>query len=176
MYKYAAFLRGINVGGKNLIKMDALRASLTALSLQDVRTYLQSGNVVFSHELSDAGELARRITEIIETDFGLKVPVLVGSIESLGSILNESPFYGDEECDPANGYIIFLSEPPGDYDVMEVERKRVDESVYVTPRAVHLYCPGGYGNTRLNNNYFESVFGVTATTRNLRTVTEILKM
>jgi uncharacterized protein (DUF1697 family) len=59
---------------------------------------------------------------------------------------------------------------------MEVERKRVDESVYVTPRAVHLYCPGGYGNTRLNNNYFESVFGVTATTRNLRTVTEILKM
>ena len=65
MNKYAAFLRGINVSGKNLIKMDALRASLTALSLQDVKTYLQSGNVVFSHESSDAGELARRITDII---------------------------------------------------------------------------------------------------------------
>ncbi|MFM8371485.1 MAG: DUF1697 domain-containing protein [Bacteroidota bacterium] len=176
MNKYAAFLRGINVSGKNLIKMDALRASLTALSLQDVKTYLQIGNVVFSHESSDAGALARLITDIIETDFGFKVPVLVGTIKSLRSILQESPFYGDEECDPANSYIIFLSEPPGDYDVMEVERKRVDESVYVTPRAVHLYCPGGYGNTRLNNNYFESVFGVTATTRNLKTVTEVLKM
>ena len=87
MYKYAAFLRGINVGGKNLIKMDALRASLTTLGLHEVKTYLQSGNIVFSHELSDAGELARRITDIIEKDFGLKVTATTRNLRTVTEIL-----------------------------------------------------------------------------------------
>jgi uncharacterized protein (DUF1697 family) len=176
MQKFTALLRGINVSGKNMIRMEPLRDSLTRSGFREVKTYLQSGNVVFSHEQNAAARLAAVITGVIYRDFGLKVPVIVLSMETLGEILEESPFYGSGEYDRAGCYITFLSEPPQHYDPTILERKRADESFLVTQRAVHLYCPGGYGDTKLNNNFIESQFKVAATTRNHRTVEEILKM
>jgi uncharacterized protein (DUF1697 family) len=159
-----------------MIRMEPLRDSLTRSGFREVKTYLQSGNVVFLHESDDTTRLAAAVTEVIERDFGLAVPAVVLSVERLGEILEESPFYGSAEFDLAGCYITFLSEPPQQYDPMTLERKRADESFLVTQRAVYLYCPGGYGNTKLNNNFIESQFKVAATTRNHRTVEEILKM
>lgn len=176
MYRYVALLRGINVGGKNLIRMDALKASLSAVKFHDVVTYLQSGNIIFSHDSPDGDELATRISGVIEKDFGLQIPVIVLTMEILREILHESPFCGLGEYNPANGYVIFLSAPPGNWDAMKIGHKQMDETVIVTPRAVHLFCPGGYGNTKLDSNYFEKILKVNATARNLKTVSALVNM
>lgn len=165
-----ALLRGINVSGKNLIKMEALRASLEAIGFKNVRSYVQSGNLLFESPEQDMHLLERQITDRIQSDFACTVPVLVLSSKAFVDILAANPFAGHPEKDTAYMHITFLAQTPQLFADDALQAKAAAGEVFhCSPRAVYLYCPGGYGNTRLNNNLIENKLKVSASTRNWKT-------
>jgi uncharacterized protein (DUF1697 family) len=172
---YIALLRGINVSGKNLIRMEALRKSVENLGFSRVTTYLQSGNIVFEAPEPDPGKIALRLTEAIRNDFGYDVPVLVLSAEKLTALAAANPLAGDASLDAQYLHVTFLSGYITFTDTDRVQaRCRPEDRFIITASAVYLWLPDGYGNSKLTNTFFESLLGVTATTRNWKTVTQLL--
>lgn len=177
MKSYISILRGINVSGQKLIKMDALRKTYENLGIRDVKTYVQSGNVVFNVSETEPDKLEQLIYNQVVKDFGFEVPVIVLTAEKLKQVVDNNPFVNDPDKDPAFMHVTFLSSTPGNYDKIVIESKKHDgEEISFSDDAVYLYCPNGYGRTKLNNNFLETRLKVTATTRNWKTVNELLKM
>lgn len=177
MERYISILRGINVSGKNLIKMAGLRTSFENLGFPDAITYLQSGNIIFSGQKTPVRNLEQSIHQQINKDFGFKIPTIVLTTESLEKIISGNPFINDPKKDPAFFHVTFLNSTPEKVDIKEIEVKKQDgEEFFCTDRAIYLYCPKGYGNTRLNNNFFEKKLKVDATTRNWKTTNQLLKI
>jgi uncharacterized protein (DUF1697 family) len=171
MTSYLALLRGINVSGRNSIRMAALRDSLLRLGFRDVQTYLQSGNVVFRTAKTDEATLAATIEVAIAEDFGHAVAVLVMSMKDLSQVANSNflvPKTGGEET---LFHCTFLFQPvaPDVFQSLTLPAAAGERAVLIGG-AILLHCPHGYGKTKLNNNFFERVLGVAATTRNWRTV------
>lgn len=177
MTTYISILRGINVSGQKLIKMDVLRKSYEKLGFNNITTYLQSGNIIFTDKGTDTNQLAQIISGQIEKDFGFQVPVIVLSIGKLQQIIEANPFAKEMDKDKAFLHVTFLSSPSDKYDLNTLEEKKQNgEEISVTGNAVYLYCPNGYGRTKLNNNFLETKLKVTATTRNWKTTCELLKI
>lgn len=177
MKKYISILRGINVGGHKKIKMAALRQMFTDLGFINVHTYIQSGNVIFSSESSDNQKLEKMIVGKIKQTFGFDVPVIILSADELTTTLNSNPFIKDNSKDLSYIHITFLSEKPEPDLLKKIADTNFTPDEFVNiDRAVYLYCPTGYGNTKLTNTFFESKLKVTATTRNLNTATELSKI
>jgi len=176
-HTYIAILRGINVLGKNIIKMERLRRMMERLGFGEVRTYIQSGNVVFRTKNQSLTDITDLITDGIHTEFEFEVPVIVLDIGMLESIINQNPFVPDTSLDTAKMHVTFLSSPPPPFDREAIEAKKQDgERISFSAQAVYLYCPNGYGNTKLSNEFLEKKLNVTATTRNWRTVLELLRL
>lgn len=171
MTTYLALLRGINVSGKNAIRMPALRDSLSGLGLRDVQTYLQSGNIVFGANQSDVAALATKIKTSIAQDFGHDVAVLVLSAKDLALIANSNSLWPKSGGEETLFHCTFLFEPvsPAAFNALKLPAAE-GERVVLVENAVLLHCPHGYGKTKLNNSFFERALGVPATTRNWRTV------
>lgn len=177
MTTYISIVRGINVTGKNLIKMDLLQKSYERLGYQNIRTYVQSGNVIFRAEPFPPKELERTLSALIEKDFGYKVPVIVLTIDQLRRVIERNPFTPDPSKDPAYLHVTFLSSTPDLADFEAIESKKQDgEEIHISQDAVYLYCPKGYGKTKLNNSFLEAKLQVPATTRNWKTTNELLKL
>lgn len=175
MNTYISILRGINVSGTKLIKMEALRALYEKLGFQNIISYIQSGNLIFLSPDTNPKELAYKITGQIEREYGFKVPALVMRLDELAQIINENPFAKDK--DEKFLHVTFLASPPSEFDVLKAEQKKQNrEEVVFTNHAVYLFCPGGYGNTKLTNNFFENLLGVKATTRNWKTAQTLLEL
>mgnify|MGYP001609301990 CR=1 FL=1 len=168
---YIALLRGINVSGHNAIRMPELQDSFSGLGFSDIRTCLQSGNVVFRADKSDEVKLAALIAARIKQDFGHAVSVLVISAKELEHVINSNPWGpkagGDEKL--FHSTFLFESVSAGSFQALKLPAAAGERAVLVG-RAVLLHCPHGYGKTKLNNSYFERALGVSATTRNWRTV------
>lgn len=177
MKTYISILRGINVSGQKLIKMDDLRMLYEKLGFRNVTTYIQSGNVLFSGELRDLDELEHQISKQIENDYGFEVPVIVLTVDKLSEIVANNLFLTDQEKDSSFMHVSFLSSAPVNYDQESIERKKQSgEEVIFCDACIYLYCPNGYGRTKLTNNFFESKLKVAVTTRNWKTTTELLKI
>lgn len=177
MTTYISILRGINVSGQKLIKMEVLKKMYEKLNFENIQTYVQSGNVVFSANSKDPKELEKIISSGIESEFGFKVPVIVLKAETLETIVANNPFAKDSHKDIAFLHVTFLAEVPSGFDKESIiEKKHSDEEIEFAEKAVYLYCPNGYGKTKLNNNFIESKLKVQATTRNWKTTTELLKL
>jgi uncharacterized protein (DUF1697 family) len=177
MNPYISILRGINVGGRKSIKMDALKKMYENLNFENIRTYVQSGNVIFLSKQNDPKKLEKAISSQIKFDFGFDVPVIILSVETLESIIENNPFSKEKTKDTSFLHVTFLAERPLHFEKKSLmEKKHEDEEVEFTSKAIYLYCPMGYGNTKLNNNYLETKLKVTATTRNWKTTTELLKL
>lgn len=175
MTTYISILRGINVSGHNLIKMEALRTSYQNLGFYDVRTYVQSGNVIFSGKNQEEAVLEQQISEQIKKDFGFDVPVIVTSADSLAQIIMNNPFLGQTDKDRSFLHVTFLSVIPKNFDMLTLETKKQNgEEVFILKNAIYLYCPNGYGNTKLTTHFFETKLKVSATTRNWKTTNELL--
>ena len=171
MTTWVALLRGINVSGQKAIRMEALQGSLSALGLDDVRTYLQSGNVVFKAGNAEAGKLAAKIQTCIARDFGHEVAVLVLPAQQLEQFANSNPLWPKDGGDEKLFHCTFLYQPVAAslFQALKLPAAEGERAV-LAGNVVLLHCPHGYGKTRLNNSYFERALGVAATTRNWRTV------
>lgn len=171
---FIALLRGINVSGHNMIKMDALKQLFSDLGFSNIQTYLQSGNVVFNSEEIHEDKLRETIESSILKQFGLIVPVIILEKDRLISVRNSCPFISENQ-DPSAIYITFLHEKIDQNSFSSILLPKITgEEALAGEKAIYLYLPAGYGKTKLNNNFFENKLKTVATTRNWKTVNELL--
>ena len=171
MARYISMLRGINVSGQKLIKMDDLKKAYKTSGFQNVRTYIQSGNVIFQTAKTPPLKLSEKISEIIFKKFNFHVAALVKTLEEMDEIVRNNPFLKEKRIDQAKLYVTFLSQPSKTASIKKLnENIRRIEKFYCHGNEVYLYCPDGYGRSKLSNNLFEKVFSSAATTRNWKTV------
>jgi uncharacterized protein (DUF1697 family) len=155
--------------------MNDLREIFAKLGLTNVSTYIQSGNVVFTSPETTTEDLAQNIAVNITAGFGFEVPVIVLSADEMKMIADGNPFYNNRE----SGFlhITFLADVPTGFNFKDIEaKKQGDEEIFINGKAIYLYCPHGYGKTKLTNSFLESKLKVTATTRNWKTVNELLRI
>lgn len=177
MNTFIAILRGINVSGKKIIKMDVLTELLEELSFENVTTYMQSGNAVFSSSLTDIKEMADLIHDKIVESLDFEVPVLILTIEKLKNIIENNPFLKDSTIEKEFLHYTFLANKPAEVNIEKVENvKAENEQYFIAENVAYLYCPSGYGKTKLTNNFFERMLNVSATTRNHNTTTSLLQL
>lgn len=174
MKTYISILRGINVSGQNLIKMNALKEAYTDLGLKNVNTYIQSGNVIFQ---SEEGELKQKISEQIQKRFGFEVPLIILSVDDLKQIVENSPYKDDVTKDISHLYVTVLSSKLVNPNIELAKAKQSPKEEFVViENIVYLYCPNGYGKTKLTNVFWENLLKMKATTRNWKTINELLRI
>ena len=172
---YVAMLRGVNVGG-NPLKMAWLREACEALGLREVRTYLQSGNIVFSSALG-ATKLAAMLKATIDRQTRLPVPVIIRSGKEMTDVANGNPFLKRRGIDASKLHVTFLGDQPKQPDIARLDKLAGTRDDYLfARREIFLHCPINYGETKLSNAAIEKVLGVSATTRNWNTVTTLAAM
>lgn len=173
--RYVALLRGINVGGKNKLPMAELRDVFAAAGCAAVKTYIQSGNVVFEAPQELAEQVPAIVTEAIRRRFGYETAVVVRSGEELRQVAASNPF--DTSGDPRFLQVAFLEEAPGDEAVSRLDPQRSPPDAFeVRGRHVYLHYPNGVARSKLTNEYLSSRLQSASTMRNWRTVLTLLKM
>ena len=174
---YIALLRGINVTGHRIVKMEALRKSCAALGWEQVRTYVQSGNVLFQARKQDADGLAQSLQGKILRDFGYDVAVVMRTAEEIRAALHNNPFLKRKGVDTSRLYVTFLPRVPEKAAVKALEKLRAEPDEFqCSGKEIHLYLPNGAGRTKLSINVFEKLLSVRATMRNWNTVNKLHEM
>lgn len=167
-----AILRGINVGGKRIIKMADLKALCTELGWSHVSTYIQSGNVFFDSDISEA-ELEVDLHNVIKERFGYDVPVIVRSKAELISVVDQNPFL-KEGIGIERLLLTFLKATPTSESISQLQAiNTFPDRFEVHGKHVYVYVEGKYHQSKLTNNLFEKKLGVEATTRNWKTVLKL---
>jgi uncharacterized protein (DUF1697 family) len=171
--RYAALLRGINVGGNKKVAMAQLRELLAELGYTDVATILNSGNAVFTSPQEDPQALGRAIAAGIEDRFAMSVSVVIRTAAELAAALRSSPLPGEPE-NPSRFFVAFLSARPTAGAIRAIEAQSFDpDRIWVSGHEAYLWCPVGAADTLLTNTFIEKNLGVTATSRNWNTVTKL---
>jgi uncharacterized protein (DUF1697 family) len=174
---YIAMLRGINVTGHNPMKMSELARACEALGCRQVKTYIQSGNVVFTGVQSSPDNLSKKMESKISAEFGFSVTVLTKTLEDLRQVIQHNPFVKEPGIDLSKLHVTFLSGEPttAGLDKMRAWQAGSDRFRAVG-REIYLHCPDGYGRTKLSNNAIEKAVNLRATTRNWNTVNKLHEM
>ena len=173
---YIALLRGINVGGKNKLPMPDLAAMFTEAGCTDVRTYIQSGNVVFSVTPKSAKQVPDFVSRRIADRFGYRVPVVLRAADEFRQVAVSNPFL-ESDCDADLLHVGFLADLPDQRHIAALDAKRSPgDSFKVRGREVYLCLPNGVAKSKLTNAYFDSKLATTSTFRNWRTVLKLLEM
>lgn len=173
---YIALLRGINVGGKNILPMKDLAGMFEKAGCEKVETYIQSGNVVFRANPALAGRIPLTVQKSIAKFFKLEIPVIVRSAGEMGRIARRNPFLkrggGLEWL-----HVAFLSKTPTPAALASLDpRRSVPDEFHPAGSEIFLYCPKGLGRTKLTNAFFDSKLGCVSTMRNWKTVLKLLEM
>jgi uncharacterized protein (DUF1697 family) len=175
MARHIALLRGINLGSRNRIAMPELRDLLESADFEDVRTYLQSGNVVLSSNLS-AERLAREVEQRIAEQFGLDIAVVVRTRNELAKVVDRDPL-GEIAENPKRYQVSFLAAKPDPDIGRKLAAARVEpEQFVVSGREIYAWHPAGIARSRLWALLAGRELGVTATARNWTTVTKLLAL
>lgn len=170
-----ALFRGINVGGNNILPMKKLVPLLERLGLEEVRTYIQSGNVVFETNADDLSILERRISGAIDSEFGFEPRVLLVTGEEFKRAIETNPF-PNATSEPKSLHFFFLAEPPPAPDLAGLESLRAeDEAFQIIGSVLYLHAPIGVGKSKLAAK-IERLVGVPVTARNWRTVSKIAEL
>jgi uncharacterized protein (DUF1697 family) len=198
---FVALLRGINVGGKNVLPMKDLVAIFDRAGCVDVRHYIQSGNVVFGATARQGGSIARVVAERIEKDHGLKVPVVVRTASEMTAVVRANPYLPSaanpgqagrnmttsQAADPLRGvrptsdpkqlHVMFLAHEPEKKRASALDQQRSPPDAFeLRGREVFLLLPNGAARTKLTNAYFDSTLATTSTLRNWNTVLKLAEM
>jgi len=173
---YISILRGINVSGQKLIKMVDLVKHFESLGMKQVRTYIQSGNIIFQSSDSAPGKIALKIEKKIKKEYGFDVPVIVKSAKDIEKTLNNNPFLKRGESSNQL-YVTFLSDVPKRELVNSINAKQyLPEEFTWNKDRIYFFSPHGYGNAKMNNNFFENKLKLKATTRNWKTVIKLFEL
>ncbi|HEY0090902.1 MAG TPA: DUF1697 domain-containing protein [Flavobacterium sp.] len=177
MYRQLALLRGINVSGQKIIKMEDLRKLLLDSDFLDVKTYIQSGNVIFTSKQNSKAENALRIKTVISDYYGFDVGVIVIDEIDLWEIIKSNPFTQVDEFDKKQLYVVYLSSCPTTDDVSRVDLSQFyPDEVEIIGKAAYIKFSDSASNSKLTNSFFERQLGVTATMRNLNTTLKLYEM
>src|ERR1700722_3901683 len=174
--KHVALLRGINVGGKNMLPMKELAGLFSAAGCGEVATYIQSGNIVFCAKDKVVKQLDRVIAKQVEDRFGLKVPVVWRAAAELDAVIRGNPFLKAGAAEEML-HVLFLADRPSADLVagLDPSRSAPDEYV-VVGRDIYAKLVTGAAKTKLTNAYFDSKLKTVSTMRNWRTVLKLAEM
>jgi len=177
MKTHIALLRGINVSGHKIIKMELLRKILGELDFQNIRTYIQSGNIIFESHLSDVARLEQQIAAKIEEHFSFTVPVTVVTPDELLGIINKNPYAKESLSDATQPYVSFLSEIPKNeqLDVLKTIDFNGDQFIGID-KTLYLWYANSAGNSKLSNAIIESKLKLRSTARNWKTVLKLYEL
>ncbi|MDQ3635980.1 MAG: DUF1697 domain-containing protein [Acidobacteriota bacterium] len=174
--KYAALLRGINVGGKNKVKMETLREVFSSLGFENVKTYINSGNVVFETRKSDNIKLASKIKQAIEKEFLLTIKVIVRMMSEIESIIENNPFEGEFE----NGkdlHVFFLDEElPKEKRELLLSNNNENEMFDVQELEIFCLLRISFLDSLIGKSYIDKKLKIPTTARNWRTIKKIVEL
>lgn len=177
MITHLALLRGINVSGHNMIKMEALKTTLEAIGFQNVQTYIQSGNVFVDTDEENAAAVGFKIKQEIFKVFGHEVPVVVIGKADLEACFKNNPFLKEKDFDTKKLYVAFLSMELKSDSINDLKMSQVKpDEANIDGNKIYIKYAVGAGKTRLEQKYIEKKLNVIATIRNWNTVTQLLKM
>jgi uncharacterized protein (DUF1697 family) len=172
-----SMLRGVNLAGKRTVKMEVLRALYESLGLRDVKTLLQSGNVVFRTERKDLVALTKKIEGAIEGKFGFHSDVVVRTSAELRDVIARNPFAKRAGVDASKLLISFLVSDPGAEARENVLRIKAEpEELRIDGREVYIYFPNGMGRPKLSMALVERTLKTSWTGRNWNTVRKLMEM
>jgi uncharacterized protein (DUF1697 family) len=170
-----SMLRGVNLGGHNRIKMDALCALYKALKFEDPRTYVQSGNVIFRTNEKNSGALAKKIQDAIESKFGFRPEVILRTGDELRKAIAATPFAASRNLEPGKILVTFLAGEPGPEALATIAKlKSHPEELHLKGREMYIYFPDGAGKSKLPWSQVEKLLKTTGTARNWNSVTKML--
>ncbi|MFV1983264.1 MAG: DUF1697 domain-containing protein [Thiohalomonadales bacterium] len=172
---YISILRGINVSGQKKIKMADLKLLFESLGFENVVTYIQSGNVLFNTKTKNKADLKSIIEQAIKKTYKFHVPVIIRSKNDFKKIINNLPFKSiDTEKNGTIVLVTFLSDKPSKDKYTEIQQYvKSPEKLVIKDKEVYLYCPNGYGKSKLSNNFIENKLSVEATTRSWKSIHKI---
>jgi uncharacterized protein (DUF1697 family) len=172
-----SMLRGVNLGPHNRIKMDDLRALYESLHLDDPRTYVQSGNVIFRTKEKNPANLAKKIQAGIREEFGFRPEVILRTIEELKQSLAANPSQNRPDLEPSKLLITFLSAAPTGQAQAAIRNLKVQrEELHLIGRELYIYFPDGIGKSKVPWSSVEKLLKVTGTARNLNSVVKMLQI
>ncbi len=174
---YVSMLRGINVGGHKRIKMDQLRKSFEALGLEQVQTYIQSGNVVFKAGKTAPSSLSAKTEKQILNDFGFSVSVVSRTADEMALTIKNNPFLKQPRIDAEKLHVMFLSEAPAPAALKKLaEVTAAPDQFRSADREIYFYLPNGVSQSVLFKSPVDRILAVVTTTRNWRTVSTLHQM
>jgi len=178
MQTIISLLRGVNMTGHNSLKMKDLLQLYNNLGFKNAETYIQSGNVVFKYPgIINEQEISARIHGEIRSSFGYDIAVIIRTVDELNNIMTANPFLSEVNFDPSKMAVIFLTS-----EVTTIQKEKVaaidypPDKFYIKGREIYIFCPNGFGKTKLYTNFFENRMGVTGTARNWKSITAILQI
>lgn len=175
--RHVALLRGINVGGKNMLPMAALSELFLEAGCRDVRTYIQSGNVVFSAPAKVAARIAGDVSAAIAKQFKLTVPVVIRSAADMEQVAQGNPFLRGAKGDTSALYVAFLADKPDAKQIAVLDPNRSPGDEYkVVGGEIYMNLSTGAAKTKLTNAYFDSKLDTISTARNWNTVLKLVEM
>lgn len=171
-----ALLRGINVGGTNKLPMSDLRDLFTQAGCRDVRTYIQSGNVIFRADAAAIASLPGFITERMAERFGYRAPLVLRTTDEMGEVIRHNPFIAEGAAKDTL-HVLFLAGRPDARSIATLDPDRSPPDAFIVRgQEIYLRLPNGAARTKLTNGYFDAKLATISTGRNWRTVTTLFAL
>ena len=176
MTAFVALLRAVNVAGTGIIRMADLKGICEDIGFRNVKTLLQSGNVVFEAKGTDK-TVAKKLADAIEASHGFRPAVVVRTADEIADAMKRNPYKPEEKTNPAFLVVVFLAGPPTSGAAGRVAAIKVDgERLHLSGRELHAWYANGQGKSKVTNAVLERALGVPATARNWNTVTKLLDL
>lgn len=176
MPKYVALLRGINVGGNNMIKMETLRETFASVGFENVKSYINSGNLIFETAKTDDGKLAKKIHDAIQNNFGFNISVMVRSMAEIKEVVEWAPFAGQFESHK-DVHVFFLNDKLTDeQEALLLAQGNENEIFAILGRHVACLLKIHITDSAVGKGFIDKKLKVAATGRNWRTVGKLAEL
>ena len=174
--RYVALLRGINVGGNTMIKMERLRDVFSSLGFENVKSYINSGNLAYDTKKTDDQKLAAKIRSAIKSEFGLDIPVMVRAAAEIEKIVKDNPFDG-QITDPKSLHVFFLADTlSAENEHLLMEKSSDAEKIAIRGREIYYLLRISVVDSILGKGFIDKKLKVPATARNWRTVNKLIDL